>query len=121
MYHRLAYTWIGIVWFSIAFYLFAICVYQALGRFSANQFSGFVDTPNHVMGMRSMSWMLILFVPICATAFDVIFKVFSNMFYPTQTQIHMEMESMSKVHARRRRLAAHRERQANRRARGEQV
>lgn len=34
-----------------------------------------------------------LFLPLAATAFDVAGKVFGNMFYPTQTQIHIEIES----------------------------
>jgi hypothetical protein len=45
------------------------------------------------MGTRSVNWLAILFVPITAIAFDVFGKVFSNMFYPTQTQIHIEIEA----------------------------
>ena len=41
---RLAYTWIGVTWLSIIFYLFAISVYQLVGRRGASQFSGFVLT-----------------------------------------------------------------------------
>jgi magnesium-transporting ATPase (P-type) len=104
-FHRLAYTWIGVVWFSIASYLFAICVYQSFGRVGVNQFSSFVNTTNHVLSMRSMSWILILFVPICGIAFDVCGKVYSNMFFPTQTQIHLEMEALGKMKARQQRLA----------------
>jgi hypothetical protein len=57
-----------------------------------------------------MSWLLIIFVPIAGMLFDVVGKVFSNMFYPTQTQIHLEAESQGKVLARQRRLAALRRR-----------
>lgn len=35
--------------------------------------------------------MLILFVPIAGIVFDASAKVFSNLFYPTQTQIHLEL------------------------------
>jgi hypothetical protein len=34
-----------------------------------------------------------LFVPIFGIALDLSGKVFSNMFYPTQTQIHVELQS----------------------------
>lgn len=34
-----------------------------------------------------------LFIPIGAMAFDVAGKVFSNMFYPSQNQIHIELEA----------------------------
>jgi hypothetical protein len=72
-----------------------------MGRPSVNTFANFTNVTNHVFGTRSMSWMLILFVPICAIAFDVCGKVFSNMYYPTQTQIHIEMESKQKIEARK--------------------
>jgi hypothetical protein len=53
-----------------------------------------------------MSWLLIIFVPIAGILFDVVGKVYSNMFYPTQTQIHLEAESQGKMLARQRRRAA---------------
>jgi len=48
-----------------------------------------------------MSWMLITFVPIMAVLVDVVFKVFSNMYYPTQTQIHMEILAKEKRERKR--------------------
>jgi hypothetical protein len=72
-----------------------------MGRPSVNTFSNYTDVTNHVFGTRSMSWMLVIFVPICAMVFDVSGKVFSNMFYPTQTQIHIEMESKGVIEARK--------------------
>ena len=110
---RIAYTWIGIVLLSLGFYFVGVSFYQVIGRWSASQFSGFVDVFSHVLGTRSMSWILIAFVPISAMAIDVSGKVFSNMFYPTQTQIHLELESKSKIDARRRRR---RQRRQDRRA-----
>lgn len=38
-----------------------------------------------------MSWMLVLLVPVVGMVFDVTGKVYSNMFFPTQTQIHVEI------------------------------
>jgi hypothetical protein len=37
-----------------------------------------------------MSWFLVILVPIAGMVLDVTGKVYSNMFYPTQTQIHVE-------------------------------
>jgi len=33
-----------------------------------------------------------IFIPIGAMAIDIAGKVFSNMFYPSQNQIHIELE-----------------------------
>uniref|UniRef100_A0A7S3KZS3 P-type sodium-transporting ATPase4 n=1 Tax=Amphora coffeiformis TaxID=265554 RepID=A0A7S3KZS3_9STRA len=98
---RLHYTWIGVVWFSIFFYLFAIFVYERIGRKGASAYSRFVDTTSHVLTTRSMSWMIIVFVPIFGIVFDVTGKVYANLFFPTQTQIHLEMESQQKVERRK--------------------
>jgi len=104
---------------SIGFYLAAISFYQIIGRWGPSTFSRYVDTVNHVLGMRSMSWMLILFVPVSGMVFDVCGKVFSNMYYPTQTQIHLEIESKQKMDARRRRQR--RNRPSNRVSSGRQM
>jgi hypothetical protein len=42
-----------------------------------------------------------IFVPIIAIILDVVAKVFSNMFYPTQTQIHLEIEANEKADKKR--------------------
>jgi len=103
---RLPYTWIAITFISVLFYLFALSTYQLVGRKGASDFSGFTLTANHVLATRSMSWMLMLWVPIMGIMFDVVLKVFSNMYFPTQTQIHMEMEAKQKMIRRRRANAA---------------
>ncbi|KAL7561845.1 hypothetical protein ACA910_009683 [Epithemia clementina (nom. ined.)] len=110
--NRLAYTWQSITWLSIGFYFVFISGYQLAGRIGPNpSLGGFVDMANHVLATRSINWMLFAFVPLFAIAFDVTFKVFSNIFYPTQTQIHMEIEAMGKrVLKRARRAAAQKER-----------
>jgi hypothetical protein len=97
---RLAYTWIAVTWLSIFFYFAFILIYSILGRKGASQFSGFVEVGIHMMTTRSMSWMLIAFVPVMGMVFDISGKVFSNMFFPTQTQIHLEIESKAKMKAR---------------------
>ena len=101
---RLAYTWHGIIFLSIGFYLFAIAVYSLIGRLGPSQFSSFTEAASHVLGTRTLSWILIIFVPIACISLDVVAKVFSNMFYPTQTQIHLELQSKEKMEKRKRRL-----------------
>lgn len=64
-----------------------------------------VGVTDHVMGTRTINWLAILFVPIVAISFDLAGKVFSNTFYPTQTQIHLEIESKERAERRKRRRA----------------
>ena len=106
----MAYTWIGVTYLSVGFYFFGIGVYQLIGRIGPGGFANFVDVTNHVLGTRSISWILIIFAPICGIIFDVCGKAFSNMFYPTQTQIHIEIESKQRIEARKRRQSARRRR-----------
>jgi hypothetical protein len=54
-------------------------------------FFNFAHASLHVLNMRSMTWMVSILVPTIAVIFDVTGKVYSNMLYPTQTQIHMEI------------------------------
>jgi hypothetical protein len=103
-FNRVAYTWVGVIFLSIGFYLFGILIYQLIGRLGASEFSSFTEASNHALGTRTMSWLLIVFVPIAGIVFDIVGKVYSNMFYPTQTQIHLELESQGKVLARKRRF-----------------
>ena len=71
-------------------------MYSLFGRRGASEYSSFTNVAMHVFGTRSLSWMLVAFVPIFAMIADVVLKVFSNLFYPTQTQIHLELESEEK-------------------------
>ena len=52
-----------------------------------------INVANHMYDMQSISWLLFFLVPIATTVFDVTGKLFSNLQYPTQTQIHMEIAS----------------------------
>ena len=49
--------------------------------------------PQHVFGVSSVNYILMFFIPVGGMAFDLAGKVFSNMFYPSQTQIHTELEA----------------------------
>ncbi len=89
--NRLSYTWIANGYFSIGFYLFFVYIYQSLGRSGPGTFSAFVDTVYHNFNTRVRTWMVLILVPIAAMVFDVAGKVFGNLFYPTQTQIHVEI------------------------------
>ena len=66
-------------------------------------FGDFVSVGFQVMARRSLVWVLILFVPIVAIAIDICFKVFSNMCFPTQTQIHLEIEYLERKKRRQER------------------
>jgi hypothetical protein len=70
--------------------------FQYVGQFigpSAGSFFIMVSVPSHVFRMCSSNYVLMLLIPIGAMALDVSGKVFSNMFYPSQNQIHIELES----------------------------
>jgi len=43
--------------------------------------------------MSATTYVVNLFIPIGAMALDISLKVFSNMFYPSQNQIHVELEA----------------------------
>jgi hypothetical protein len=44
---------------------------------------------------------VIFFVPFTAEFADVVLKVFGNMYFPTQTQIHMEVAQLEKAKKRK--------------------
>lgn len=89
---RLGYTWFGLIWLSLAFNFFFVYTYQYIGEGGASSFSPFVSVTNHLFHTRSIVWIVIAFVTVAATSIDVIMKVFGNMFYPSQTQIHKEIQ-----------------------------
>lgn len=66
-------------------------------------FGDFVNVGFQVMSTRSLVWVLILFVPIAGVAVDICFKVFANMYFPTQTQIHLELEYLERKNRRQQR------------------
>lgn len=90
---RMAHSWVGVSWFSILFYYFFLYVYGIIGFKGpeAGSFFNFVGVSFHVLNTRSITWMVSILIPTIAVITDVTGKVYSNMFYPTQTQIHMEI------------------------------
>ena len=75
---------------------------QIIGeRRGPGTFFQFVGITPRVLGARTINWLIILFNPVFGMSFDVAGKVFSNMYYPTQTQIHMEIENKEKAEAKK--------------------
>lgn len=116
--NRMGYTWVGVTWFSILFYIWFLYMYEVSAKESSTMntciplliyvfscttqligrrgpqtstFFPFVYVTEHVLNTRSMTWMVSLLIPTIAIICDVTGKVYSNMFFPTQTQIHMEI------------------------------
>jgi len=91
--NRMGYTWVGVTWFSIIFYIWFLYMYELIGRRGARTgtFFPFVFVTEHVLNTRSITWMISILTPTIAAIFDITGKVFSNMFYPTKTQIHAEI------------------------------
>jgi len=96
--NRVAYTWHGVIFLSIGFNFFFVYIYQLIGRSgpSSNSITltmaEFVMLTHHMLNTRSITWLVIFIVTILAIVVDVVLKVYSNMFYPTQTQIHREIQ-----------------------------
>ena len=91
---RVGYSWYGLIYLSIAFNFFFVYTYQLIGRDGASSFSPFVLVTYHMFHTRTITWVVIAMVTVAATSIDVVGKVFSNMFYPSQTQIHKEIQML---------------------------
>jgi magnesium-transporting ATPase (P-type) len=89
---RVAYTWHGIIWLCIGWNIFFIVTYDYIGTSGVSSFSPFVMVTHHTFGTRSISYMVVLIVFLSCQVVDVVGKVFSNMFYASQTQIHREIQ-----------------------------
>ena len=66
-------------------------MYMLIGREGVGTFFSFVFVTTHVLNMRSMTWMVSILVPTIACILDVTGKLYSNLYYPTQSQIHAEI------------------------------
>lgn len=124
---RVPYTWYGVTYGSIIFYFMFLWIYEVSRSglwyrrrwFSSRRLTTFllqnigerggpgeyfnvVGVVSHMFSTRTINWLAILFLPLAAIAFDVAGKVFGNMFYPTQTQIHIEIESRERAYRKSR-------------------
>jgi magnesium-transporting ATPase (P-type) len=97
---RVAYTWVTVGWLSLGFYLWALVVYSEIGRMGPSNFSQFTLMTTHMLATRTINYLILIFVPVIGIGVDVCGKLFSNMFYPTQTQIHSEIEAKQREEMR---------------------
>ena len=89
---RMSYTFVGISVGSIIFYLWFLYTYEAVAvNVTDPTITPFVGVATHTLNTRSITWMIIFLAPVTALMIDVALKLFSNMYYPSQTQIHMEI------------------------------
>ena len=94
---RVGYTWVGFVWLSILFNFFFLYTYQLIGRDTgASSFSPFTLVTFHMFHTRAITWMIVFIAPITATLADLAMKVYANMFFPTQSQIHKESQALDR-------------------------
>ena len=89
--NRAPWTWLALLLGSFAFFVGFMYVYEVSGQMGPSSFSEFTEIPYHAWHVRVLSWMSILLVPLAGVVFDVTGKVFGNLFFPTQTQIHVEI------------------------------
>jgi magnesium-transporting ATPase (P-type) len=88
---RAPWTWLALVLGSFLFFVGLMYAYEVSGQMGPSPFSDFTEIPYHAWHVRVLSWMSILLVPVAGVVFDVAGKVFGNLFFPTQTQIHVEI------------------------------
>jgi len=94
---KLPWTWIGLFVLSIGLWAFgAYCISQVGISTGNTQFTGFISAPIHVM-TRPATYVIFLVVPMAATGLDVMLKLFSNVYFPSQTQIHIEIGKLERA------------------------
>ena len=99
-YDRLPWTWVGVLFLSYGFWMFAAYLHSYIARYSEFFLQeNFNDVTLHTFNRASIAWLLFLLVPITATICDVVAKLFSILYFPSQTQIHTEIEVKEKEKA----------------------
>jgi len=92
---RCGYTWYGFFYLSIFFNFFFVYTYQLIGEeYGSTSFAPFVHLTFHMLHTRVITWVVLVLATAASTIADVSGKVFSNMFYPTQTQVHKEYQEL---------------------------
>lgn len=95
---RLPWTWVGAIILSIGINFLFLYIYQEIGKGEIKtNMSGFTMVTSHMLSMRPGTWIILLMVSIAAMIVDVIGKVYSNMFYPSQAQIHKEISVLNRT------------------------
>ena len=93
---RVAYTIVGVLFGSFVFYLLSIYAYDNIALSGGTDYIPFYGVATHTFNLRSLTWLLLPLTLAGAMGLDVAGKVFSNMYYPQQTQIHMEIAHLEK-------------------------
>jgi len=88
--NRVAYTWHGILFGSIILTFAFLYIYQLFHGIV--KFAQYTSVTWHLLHTRSLTWIVIILVSTSAVLLDVVLKLFSNMFYPAQIQIHREIQ-----------------------------
>jgi len=89
-YDKFGWTLFGIIVLSYGFWMFACYMYSYVARwyFKKNMFN---DVALHTFNRASIAWLVFFLIPIAACICDVAAKLFASMYFPSQTQIHMEI------------------------------
>jgi len=85
--NRFPWSWFGLIVCLYGFWTGLAYAYSSI--FPGNNF---FKIAYHMFNMQSISWLLFLLIPIASIVCDITGKLFSNMYFPMQTQIHMEIE-----------------------------
>jgi len=95
---RVAYTWHGNIFLAAGFTFGVIYAFQLLFKVEifATMLGDYTYAGTHTFNTRSITWMVLILIPTAMLIIDVVLKLFSNMFYPTQTQIHREIQWKAK-------------------------
>ena len=91
-YDRFGWTWFGLIVLSYGFWMFACYMYAYVARFSFPK-DMFNDVASHTFNRASIAWLVFFLIPVATCVCDVTAKLFASMYFPSQTQIHMEIAS----------------------------
>jgi len=62
-----------------------------------DSFLSFIGVATATFSYQADVWLAIFLVPILTQALDVVVKMFGNMYFPTQTQIHAEISTLQQT------------------------
>jgi len=98
-YDRYPWTWIGIIFLSYGFWTVCVYCFGIIGRSNDNfaSYSRFNDTSIHAYNRSSIAWIIYFLAPITACLSDVTLKLFAHIYFPSQTQIHTEIEKKENI------------------------
>jgi len=98
---KLPWTWFGVLVLSLGLWAFGAYCISLIGITTGSPtFSDYIMTPTHTM-KRPFTWICVLFIPLAATVLDVALKAFANIYFPSQTQIHIEIGKRERAQLRK--------------------